>query len=234
VLHQHVGREVSDHDAIVTDLNGRFGFDRQSGLVQLVRQGFLVDGLREAWTQGGRLATYLDRLLSWLAESRAPADWSARLDKAGGRWRVRATLAPDAIGKSPARFAAEVFAATAAQARALVMEQTAPGIYEADLGSAGDSAAGVVVHRADDAAESVSLAVPGLPPREFETLGVDRARLEAIAATTGGQVQEDPDAFASLAARLQARETVPVGIYLVWAAGAVLLVQVALRLMGKA
>jgi hypothetical protein len=68
---------------------------------------------------------------------------------------------------------------------------------------------------------------------EYEALGLDRQRLEAIVRAGGGGILASPDALAEIVRQGQSRGYAPVGLYLVAAAGAVLLVQVALRMAGK-
>jgi hypothetical protein len=121
--------------------------------------------------------------------------------------------------------------------------QVAPGVYEGQVAAEGGGAAMVIVRRpaarfADAAAqggaeETAQLAVPGLPPPEYAGFGVDRQRLEAIVRAGGGSILASPDALAEVVRRMQSQGYVPVGIYFVLAAGAVLIVQVAIRMAGK-
>jgi len=108
----------------------------------------------QAWLQGDALGNYLSAILAWLGQAQAPADWSARLEARGNEWWVRVEERPAALGKSktrlgepPARFAATVFGERAAEARQVDLQQVAPGIHEGKVGSLGEGAAVVVLHR---------------------------------------------------------------------------------------
>jgi Mg-chelatase subunit ChlD len=101
----------------------------------------------QAWLQGDALGNYLSAILAWSAIGGAPADWSARLEARGSEWWVRVEERPAALGKPPARFAATVFGERAAEAQQVEFQQVAPGIHEGKVGSLGEGAAVVILHR---------------------------------------------------------------------------------------
>lgn len=192
------------------------------------------------WTSGDALARHLGTVLNWLASPMTPPNWTARLTQDGGRWRVRVEESAAALpqsaptGAASPAFAATIFPAAAGEAsRAASLEQVRPGIYDTDLGPVGQDAAEVVVRRADDTGGAAHLAVPGLPPREYEELGLDRNHLAEIIRAGGGEILTAPQALAELLRKAETRESVAVGIHLVWAAAAAVVLQAALRLAGK-
>lgn len=215
----------------------------------------------QAWLQGDALGNYLSAILAWSAIGGAPADWSARLEARGSEWWVRVEERPAALGKPPARFAATVFGERAAEARQVDLQQVAPGIHEAKVGSLGDGAAVAVLHRRPassppapaapggrqtdwrppeaapaahaDADATVSLPVPGLPPLEYEHLGLDRGQLEAIVQAGGGAILDSPDQLADIVRRTETQGYLPVGLHLVAGAGLIIILQVGLRLAGR-
>jgi hypothetical protein len=75
--------------------------------------------------------------------------------------------------------------------------------------------------------------VPGLPPLEYEHLGVDRGQLEAIVQAGGGAILESPDQLAEIVRRTETQGYLPVGLHLVACAGLVIVLQVGLRLAGR-
>ncbi|MCX5673409.1 MAG: VWA domain-containing protein [Planctomycetota bacterium] len=216
----------------------------------------------QAWLQGDALGNYLSAILAWLGQAQAPADWSARLEARGSEWWVRVEERPAALGKPPARFAATVFGERAAEARQADLQQVAPGIHEAKVGSLGEGAAVVVLRRRPagspaapgaapggrqtdwrpseaapaahaDADATVSLPVPGLPPLEYGHLGLDRGQLEAIVQAGGGAILDSPDQLADIVRRTETQGYLPVGLHLVAGAGLVIVLQVGLRLAGR-
>ncbi len=205
------------------------------------------------WTEGNSLGGYLAAVLAWLDAPQVPTDWSARLSErgparqpvrrslggagslgeGGGDWWIRVEQRPEAIGK-PAAFAAAVFGPPGAESPAVAFAQVAPGIFEARIGPRGDQAAASVAVRAEKGALGrTTLAIPGLPPREFDRFGVDRHRLEAIVQAGGGGLHTRPETLAEALARIERPDFLPVGIYLVFAAGAAVVLQIALRLAGR-
>jgi len=190
------------------------------------------------WLTDGRLGQNLADVLAYLAGPRAPVDWSARLvaPKAGapaGHRVVRVERRAEALEKAASGFTATVFATGGEAPVEIALPEIAPGIYEADLG--GDAATGgmVVVHAGGTDGGAMSLAVPGAPPLEYAGFGADRERLEKIVRAGGGAIHDSPESVVRAVERLEAAALVPVGIYLVWAAGLVVAAQVALRLMGR-
>jgi len=216
----------------------------------------------QAWLQGDALGNYLSAILAWSAIGGAPADWSARLEARGSEWWVRVEERPAALGGPSARFAGTVFGERAAEAQQADLQQVAPGIHEGKVGSLGEGAAVVVLHRRPassaaapgaapgtgggagpasesapaahaDADATVSLPVPGLPPLEYEHLGVDRGQLEAIVQAGGGAILDSPDQLADIVRRTETQGYLPVGLHLVAGAGLVIVLQVGLRLAGR-
>ncbi|MBM4017777.1 MAG: VWA domain-containing protein [Planctomycetes bacterium] len=196
-----------------------------------------------AWQQDGALGAYLAAVVEWLRQEQSPEDWSARLEARDGAWWVRAEQRAGALAKPPATFVAAVFDEGAAAARQVTLEHVAPGVHEAKVGSLGSGAALAVVHRRAagqqpdaDAQGAARLPVPGLPPPEYERLGVDRAHLEAIARAGSGRLLEPaaaPDALAEIVRRAETEGYQPISIFLVAAAGAAVLLQAVLRLAGR-
>jgi hypothetical protein len=185
------------------------------------------------WTEGNALGGYLAAVLTWLDAPQVPTDWSARLSEREGDWWIRVEQRPEAIGK-PAAFAAAVFGRPGAESPTVAFAQVAPGIFQARIGPRGDRAAASVTVRAEKAALGrTTLAIPGLPPREFDRFGVDRHRLEAIVQAGGGGLHTRPETLAEALARIERPDFLPVGIYLVFAAGAAVVLQIALRLAGR-
>ncbi|MBE3098140.1 MAG: VWA domain-containing protein [Planctomycetes bacterium] len=233
----------------------------RKGLGKAVAMPWPVGRPPQAWLQGDALGNYLSAILAWSAPGGAPADWSARLEARGSEWWVRVEERPAALGKPPARFAATVFGERAAEARQADLQQVAPGIHEGKVGSLGEGAAVVVLHRRPassppapaapgagggagtapesapaahaDADATVSLPVPGLPPLEYEHLGLDRGQLEAIVQAGGGAILDSPDQLADIVRRTETQGYLPVGLHLVAGAGLIIILQVGLRLAGR-
>ncbi len=185
----------------------------------------------EEWLSEEAAPSHFARLLAWLSATTLPTDWSARLIRVSGGWRVRAEERTEAIGRSSARFVATPLGDSSGDLPPLVLRQMAPGIHEAEVGAGGGAV--VVVHRRDDSRAAVSLSAPGRPPREFEHLGVDRAKLAAIVKAGGGRVHTSPGSLIQAVERIRVRGYKPVGIHFVWAAAAVVVLQVILRLLGR-
>ncbi len=170
-------------------------------------------------------------LLAWLSAQALPTDWSARLVRRGGGWWVRVEQRAEAIGGSSAPFVATLLAdSSGGDLPPAVLRQTAPGIHEGEIRA---GATVVVVHRRDDLGAAVSLSAPGRVPREFERLGVDRAKLAAIVKAGGGQIHTSPGSMIEAVERIQVRGYKPVGLDFVWAAAAMAVLQVVLRLLGR-
>jgi hypothetical protein len=198
--------------------------------------------------QDDPMAPLLADVAAYLAGPREPADWSAEIVAPGGPsgragpMRVRVTRRAASLEAPAPGFVAAVFTpdlpagrqSGVPAARDLDLPQVAPGVFEADL-SEGDAPGGLVVVRARDGAESraASLPVPGAPPREYDGFGVDRDRLDAVVRAGGGRVHDAPGSVLAVVERLEATAFAPVGALLVWAAGAVVAVQVLLRLTGR-
>ncbi|HUX01376.1 MAG TPA: vWA domain-containing protein, partial [Phycisphaerae bacterium] len=187
----------------------------------------------DAWTTDSQLARYLGEVLTWLRSPGEPADWSAGLVERDGRWRIRVEESPSAVAAAPRRFTAAVFESGASTVQDVRLDAVGPGLYEADIGPRSAQAASLAVHAEDAPGVQACLALPGLPPREYERFGVDLKRLETIVRAGGGQVHERLASLADGVAKAEAQGEEPVGIYLVWAAGAVVLALVAGRLAGR-
>jgi len=181
---------------------------------------------------GDRLGRDLASILAWLSAGRTPVGWSAQLVERDGAWCIRVEERADAIGVSPSPFVAAPLADAGSAAGGVVLTQVGPGIHEVATGARTGEAAVFAVHRQDNSDGVMHLAMPGLAPREFDRLGVDRARLQEIAAAGGGHVLDTPQSLADIVRRRETRGYEPVGIYLVWAAGAVVVLMIALRLIG--
>ena len=212
------------------------------GLGKVAAMPWPVSQAAGKWADGDTLGGYLAAVLAWLYQPAAPRDWTARLVQRGPAWWVRVEDRPAAIARSLPAPAAAAWGEGDARPRPLPLVQVAPGVYEGMVGAEGGGAAMVVVRRqatasADAAAaaaeETAQLAVPGLPPPEYQGLGVDRERLQAIVRAGGGSILASPDALAEVVRRMRSEGYVPVGIWFVLAAGAAVLVQVALRMAGK-
>jgi len=159
--------------------------------------------------------------------------------------------ASDAIAATPVRFSAVVFEAGpvveeishyragAPGARQVALEAVEPGAAEADLGKRTAGGATLIVRSGDEGGERnvppgrMTLALPGLPPREYERFGVDRPLLERIVAAGGGKIHETPESLAEAVRQAETRHYMPVGIHLVWAAAAVVVGLVLGRLTGR-
>jgi uncharacterized protein YegL len=203
------------------------------GIGKVAAMPWPVDAATGRWTDGNALGGYLAAVLAWLDAPQAPIDWSARLSEREGDWWVRVEQRPASIGK-PAAFSAAVFGAPGVESPPVTFAEVGPGIFEARIGPRGDRAAALVTVRAEKGAEGrTTLSVPGLPPREFERFGVDRRRLEALVQAGGGRIHTRPDSLAEALALLERPDFLPAGIYLVFAAGAVVVLQIGLRLAGR-
>ncbi|HUU10807.1 MAG TPA: vWA domain-containing protein [Phycisphaerae bacterium] len=203
----------------------------QRGLGRVAVMPWPAGDAPAAWQADGVLDDRLAQVIAWLVSAKVPTDWSARLVRHEGAWWVRVEERADAIGRSSSPFLAARLGDASDERAVVTLAEVAPGIHEGEVGDSAASA--VVVRREDNAAESVSLSAPALPPEEFRRLGVDRARLEAIVRAGGGQVHADPESLVHAVRQVEVRGFTPVGAYLLWAAAAVVLAQVALRLVGR-
>jgi len=192
-----------------------------------------------AWLTDDGLGRYLREILAWLRGPASPTAWSARVFERDGRWRVRVEQASSAITATPVRFSATVFEGGAPAVREVALETVEPGAAEADLGPRTPRGAVLIVRAGDeggernDHPERMALALPGLPPREFERFGVDRPLLERIVAAGGGKIHETPESLAEAVRQAQTRRHRPAGTPLVWAAAAVVVGLVLGRLLGR-
>jgi len=213
----------------------------RKGLGKVAAMPWPVSAASGKWVEGDALGGYVAAILAWLYQPNVPRDWSARLAQRGPQWWVRVEETCASLGKSLPPPAATAWGEGDAGPRAVTLAQVAPGVYEGKVGDEGGGATRVVVRRPPAAADSatpggeetVQLAVPGLPPAEYERLGVDRDRLEQIVRAGGGSILESPDALADAVRRSRSQGYVPAGLYFVLAAGAVMLAQAALRMAGK-
>ncbi len=203
------------------------------GLGKAAAMPWPVGAAGEAWLSDDAARRRLAPVLAWLSAATVPTDWSARLVERGSEWWVCVEERGEAIGRRPAPFVAAVVAEAGDAAPNLVLAQTAPGIHEGRIGSRGTGGATVVVHRQDTPQEMVHLSMPGAGPREFQHLGVDRGRLEAVARAGGGEVLASPERLAEAVRRMQVRGFEPAAAYLVWATAAAVAIQAALRLLGR-
>ncbi|MGB2796194.1 MAG: hypothetical protein WBD44_02895, partial [Phycisphaerae bacterium] len=197
-----------------------------------------------AWTADDGLGRYLRDILAWLEGPASPAAWSARVFDRDGRWWVRVEQASSAVAATPVRFSAALFEAGAPGAREVALETVEPGAAEADLGPRTARGATLIVRSGDEGGERnvpngagppgrMTLALPGLPPREYERFGVDRPLLERIVTAGGGKIHENPESLAEAVRQAETRHYMPVGIHLVWAAAAVVVGLVLGRLLGR-
>jgi Mg-chelatase subunit ChlD len=205
----------------------------QRGLGRAAAMPWAVASAPPAWAAGDRLGRDLASVLAWLAAGRSPIGWTARLEQRDGASWVRVEERPATIGASRSPFVAVALADAASEAGGVTLAQVAPGIHEAATGARTGEAAVFAVHREDNSDGLLHLAMPGLAPREFERLGVDRVHLQEIAGAGGGQILSAPQALADLVKRRETRGYEPVGIYLVGAAGVLVLLAIALRLAGR-
>jgi len=182
---------------------------------------------------GDRLGRDLASIVAWLAAGRSPVGWTARLEERDGASWVCVEERPDVIGASRSPFVAVALADSSSEVGGVTLAQVAPGIHEAAIGARTGEAAVFAVHREDSSDGLLHLAMPGLAPREFERLGADRVHLQEIAGAGGGQVLSAPQALADLVKRRETRGYEPVGVYLVEAAGVLVLLAIALRLAGR-
>jgi len=186
-----------------------------------------------AWLADDGLGRYLREILAWLEGPASPAAWSARVFERDGRWCVRVEQASSAVAATPLRFSAALFEAGAPGAREVALEAVEPGAAEADLGKRTARGAALIVRSGDEGGERMVLALPGLPPREFERFGVDRPLLERIVTAGGGKIHENPESLAEAVRQAETRHYMPVGIHLVWAAAAGVVGLVLGRLLGR-
>ena len=186
-----------------------------------------------AWTADDGLGRYLRDILAWLEGPASPAAWSARVFDRDGRWRVRVEQASSAVAATPVRFSAAVFEAGAPGARQIALEAVEPGAAEADLGPRTARGATLIVRASDEGSERMTLALPGLPPREYERFGVDRPLLKRIVTAGGGKIHENPESLAEAVRQAETRRYRPVGIHLMWAAAAIVVGLVLGRLLGR-
>jgi len=212
------------------------------GLGKVAAMPWPVGAASGQWRDRDALGGYLAAILGWLDQPVAPRDWSARLVQREHEWWLRVEEKPAALGKSLPPPAATAWGEADAGPRPVAIAQVAPGIYEGKVGINDGGATLVTVRRpaggtgsagAGGPEESLQLAAPGLPPMEYEALGVDRQRLEAIVRAGGGSILTSPDGLAEVVRQMRSHGYAPVGISFVLSAGAVLLVQVALRMAGK-
>ncbi|HUX15846.1 MAG TPA: vWA domain-containing protein, partial [Phycisphaerae bacterium] len=193
----------------------------------------------DAWLADDGLGRYLREILAWLEGPASPTGWSARVFDRDGRWRVRVEQrnvppgAPSAVAATPLRFSAAVFEAGAPGAREVALETVEPGAAEADLGPRTARGATLIVRSGDEGGERMTLALPGLPPREYERFGWDRPLLERIVTAGGGKIHETPESLAEAVRQAETRHYMPVGIHLVWAAAAGVVGLVLGRLLGR-
>jgi len=199
------------------------------GLGKVVAMPWPLAAGGEAWLSDDAVASRVAPVLAWLSAQALPTDWSARLVCRGGGWRVSVEERTEAIGKSSVPFVATTLGDDAQDHTPAVLEQTAPGIHEGEV----TGGTVVVVHRRDDSGEAVTLSAPGRPPPEFLRLGVDRAKLEAIVQAGGGRILASPASLVEAIERIQVAGYRPMGLYLVWAAAAVVVLQIILRLLGR-
>ena len=204
-----------------------------------------------AWLADDGLGRYLREILAWLEGPASPDGWSARVFDRDGRWRVRVEQASSAVAATPVRFSAAVFEAGpvvegishyragAPGARQVALETVEPGAAEADLGKRTARGATLIVRSDDEGGERnippgrMTLALPGLPPREYERFGVDRPLLERIVTAGGGKIHETPESLAEAVRQAETRHYMPVEIHLVWAAAAGVVGLVLGRLLGR-
>jgi len=201
------------------------------GLGKAAAMPWPVGSAGDEWLSDEAVATRFAPLLGYLAAGTVPEDWSARLVDRRGALRVRVEQRAEAIGTSSAPFVATVLGDRGDDAPGVILRQTAPGIHEADVEA--DSGAVIVVQRRDESGAAVTLSAPGRPPREFRRLGVDRMRLERIVKAGGGRIHTSPASLVEAVERIQVTGYKPVGLYLIWAAAAAVILQVILRLLGR-
>ena len=213
----------------------------QRGLGRIAAMPWPVSAAGDAWTAGDRIGKDLAAVIEWLHAPQVPTDWSARLTERDGSWWVRVSEVwtrsgeerTDRIGQSSSPLVAAVFGAGGgSKEERRSLEAVGPGIYEARIGPRGGPAAMVVVRRENSAA-SQTVSVPEAPPREFERFGVDREAVERIVRAGGGMIHTDPETLAEAVRNFETRDFLPVGVYLVWAAVAVIAIQAGLRLAGR-
>ena len=203
------------------------------GLGKVAAMPWPAGDAAEDWLAGPAAVQRFRPLLAWLAPASPPRTWSARLVRRGSAWEVRVEESAEAIGTSAAPFTARLLDGGAAEPKTVTLEQVRPGVHEAATGPVGPAGGMVVVSR-DGEADGVRLAAPALPPAEVLHLGVDGQRLEDIVRAGGGQVHASVATFREAIRWIETRGYRPVGLDLVWAAGAAVLALAALRLAGKA
>jgi len=186
----------------------------------------------EAWQAAPAARNLFRPLLDWLAAGSDPRTWSARTVREGTGWAVRVQEDAGSLVPSAPAFAASVLTDQDAPRR-IALKQVRPGVYEGAIGPVGPAGAAVVVHREGEPAR-VRLAVAALAEAELLRLGVDRGRLAEIVRAGGGQVHASPESFAQTVRQIEMRGYRPVGIWAVAAAGLVVLLLAALRLLGRA
>jgi len=203
------------------------------GLGKVAAMPWPAGHANRAWLDGKPGLERLRPLLAWLAPAAPPRSWSARIRRRGSAWTVRVAESADAIGTSPEPFTARLLDSRGGEGEAVPLVQVRPGVFEAEVGPIGPEGGMVTVNRRGKT-NGLRLVLPALPPAELVHLGVDRSRLEAIVRAGGGRVHTSPETFVEAVQRLEMRGYRPVGLDLVRAAGAALLLLAALRLWGKA
>jgi hypothetical protein len=203
------------------------------GLGKVAAMPWPAGAVGDAWRADDRIGRYLREILAWLEGPASPAAWSARVFERDGRWRIRGEQSPSVLAAPPARFSAAIFEAGVPTVREIALAMVEPGVFEADAGPLTARGATLVVRSGDEGGERMTLALPGLPLREYERFGVDRELLERIVAAGGGRIHETPESLAEAVRQAETRHYKPVGIHLVWAAAAVVVGLILGRLLGR-
>ena len=205
----------------------------RQGLGEVAAMPWPVSGASDAWAADDALPRYLSETVAHLRGPVAWPDWSARLAERQGRLVLRIEQPPAALGQGHEGFDASLLSAGAAEAAPIDLQETAPGVFEADLDTPEGTAAMIVVHHKGAPAEQLVLEAPAMPPKEFDRFGPNRARLEAIVRAGGGTIHTSLNTAAEAFAQLETRDFTPAGAYLLLAAAAVGVLLVGLRLAGK-
>jgi len=166
---------------------------RRVGLGRVVSFALpLEDSHNPRWREAGPL---LSAATDWASDPAEDAHYDAEITRRG----QEVTLTVHAVDKEDSPINKKAlsveWSASPDRLRKVDLKQTAPGTYEAELGSLGSAAVMLVVLEAGPGPRRVLCrhAVPGRYPNELTALGIDHAALDDLAARTGGEIVSPTD-----------------------------------------